>query len=117
MKHQLNIHAHRNNDRTRDLAILDLMHLQQLGLAPGSASVALLRNLWGISQPQVSRRMAAIDALGMYHIENRWGRYLLIELTEHKHRRYIDTRTRRQRWNAVRQQLEDVVDESSSVKM
>lgn len=49
MKHLLNVHAHRDGTPARDRAILDLLHLQQLGIAPGSAPVALLRNLWRIS--------------------------------------------------------------------
>lgn len=109
MKHLLNVHAHRDGTAARDRAILDLLHLQQLGIAPGSAPVALLRNLWHITQPQVSRRMAAIEALGVYHVENRWGRYLLLELTEQRSRRYVDHRTRKERWADVCRQLQDVV--------
>ncbi len=41
MKHLLNVHAHRDGTAARDRAILDLLHLQQLGIAPGSAPVAL----------------------------------------------------------------------------
>lgn len=109
MKHLLNVHAHRDGTPARDRAILDLLHLQQLGIAPGSAPVALLRSIWRVSQPQVSRRMAAVEALGIYHIENRWGRYLLVELTDQRRRRFTDHRTRQERWAAVRRQLQDVI--------
>lgn len=105
----LNIHTHRNGKRARDLAILDLMHLQQLGMAPGTAPVRLLRELWGLSQSQVSRRMAAVADLGVYLVEADWGRYRLIELTPHRQARRLDQRTRAERWETVRRQLREVV--------
>ena len=105
MKPTLNIHTHRNGRRARDLAILDLLHLQQLGLAPGVASVALLKALWGCSQSQVSRRMSAIDGLGMYQVRSGWGRYTLIQPRPEKPAQT----TSRERWETVRQQLREVV--------
>lgn len=101
----VNINAYRNNKRARDLAILDLMHLQQLGLAPGSAPVRLLQELWGLSQSQVSRRMAAIADLGVYRVEAAWGRYRLIELQERRIVRRADQRAMAERYEAIRRQL------------
>jgi DNA-binding IclR family transcriptional regulator len=60
-----------------DQAILDLLQLQSLGMAPGRASVRRLRELWGCHQSTVSRRMAAIAALGVCTVHNRWGSYTL----------------------------------------
>lgn len=105
----LNIHALRTGARARDLALLDLLHLQQLGLAPGAAPVRLLRQLWGLSQSQVSRRMAAVADLGVYRIEANWGRYLLLELEEHRQARREDQRSRANRWDAVLRQLQEVM--------
>lgn len=105
----VNINAYRNNKRARDLAILDLMHLQQLGLAPGSAPVRLLQELWGLSQSQVSRRMAAVADLGIYEVKAAYGKYLLMELTPHRKARRLDQRNRAERWDAVRRQLQEAV--------
>lgn len=105
----INIHDLRNGTRARDLAVLDLLHLQQLGIAPGTAPTSLLRQLWRISQSQVSRRMDAIADLSVYRVEARWGRYLLIELQHQQCARCLDQRTRQQRWDAVRRQLQEVV--------
>lgn len=105
MKPTINIHAHRNGEPGRDKAILDLLHLEQLGIAPGVASVALLKALWGCSQSQVSRRMSAIDGLGMYQVRSGWGRYTLIQPRPEKPAQT----TSRERWETVRQQLREVV--------
>lgn len=58
-----------------DQAILDLLQLQSLGMAPGRASVPRLRELWGCHQSTVSRRMAAVAQLGVCTVQNRWGSY------------------------------------------
>lgn len=50
-------------DIRRDRAILDLLHLRELGRVPGLVATNELQLLWGCSQPQVSRRLAAIDQL------------------------------------------------------
>ena len=39
------IHPLRNGNVTRDRAILDLLHLEELGLVPGSVTVRQLREL------------------------------------------------------------------------
>jgi DNA-binding IclR family transcriptional regulator len=91
----INIHAHRNGSPGRDKAILDLLHLQELGLAPGSVTVEQLRELWGLSQPQVSRRMAAIHQLGIYWIRSDWGRYRI----------HTGHERRAQRFEAIRQRI------------
>jgi len=105
MRPTLNIHTHRNGTVKADRAILDLLHLEQLGIAPGVASVALLKALWGCSQSQVSRRMTAIDGLGLYRIRSGWGRYTLIQPRPEKPAQT----TSRERWETVRQQLREVV--------
>ncbi len=106
MKPTVNIHALRDGEPGRDKAILDLLHLEQLGLAPGVASVALLRALWSCSQSQVSRRMSAIDNLGLYRIRSGYGRYTLIQPRTYKPQAEL---TSRERWEAVRQQLQEAL--------
>lgn len=58
-----------------DQAILDLLQLQSLGMAPGRASVRRLCELWDCHQSTVSRRMAAVAQLGVCTVQNRWGSY------------------------------------------
>lgn len=106
MKHTINIHALRDGTVNTDRAILDLLDLEQLGVAPGVASVALLKVLWGCSQSQVSRRMSAIDGLGLYQVRSGWGRYTLIQPRPCKPK---DGPTSRERWEVVRQQLREAV--------
>ena len=89
------IHPLRNGNVTRDRAILDLLHLEELGLVPGSVTV---RELWGCSQPMVSRRMTAIHQLGMYWVSAGWGRYKVFSTHER----------RAQRWELLRRQLREV---------
>ena len=93
------IHPLRNGTAARDLAILDLLQLEELGLAPGCVTVQRLRRLWGISQPQVSRRMAAVHELGVYWVQPGGGQYQLLTS------RPI---TAAERWEAVRRQLQEV---------
>ena len=51
-----------------DRAILDLLELQELGMAPGILTTAQLRTLWRCSQSMVSRRLHAIDRLGTWQL-------------------------------------------------
>ena len=97
----INLHRLRSNKPGRDKAILDLLHLHQLGYAPGRPSVQLLMNLWDVSQPQVSRRMAAIRKLGVLWVEPGCGFYRLTDESAE--------RCRRARWDAVRQRLQQEV--------
>lgn len=89
------IHTLRDGTAGRDRAILDLLHLEELGLLPGSVTVQELRELWGCSQPMVSRRMAAIHQLGRYWVSAGWGRYKVFSTHER----------RAQRWELLRQRL------------
>lgn len=110
----LDLHRLRNGDNSRDIAIIDLLHLRQLDLAPGRIPVALLRNLWGLSQPQVSRRMAAIGALGVYEVytDNRSG-YVIRKPHLHSQRNSLaDSHITKERWDAARQQLQRLIDQS-----
>ena len=65
----------RTDSRTRDIAILDLLQLEQLGVVPGSIKTERLCSMWNVSQSQVSRRMAAVHGLGIYSVQNGYGRY------------------------------------------
>lgn len=106
MKHHLNIHTIRDGSVNTDRAILDLLELEQLGVVPGVVPVALLKALWKLSQPQVCRRINAIAELGIYQIRPGHGRYTLIQPRPHKPR---PEPTSRERWEAVRQQLHEVI--------
>ena len=106
MRTPINIHALRDGTVNTDRAILDLLELEQLGLAPGVASVALLKVLWSLSQPQVSRRITAIDGLGLYRVRSGCGRYTLIQPRPYKPK---PEPTSRDRWEAVRQQLQEAI--------
>lgn len=97
----INLHRLRNGEPGRDKAILDLLQLHQLGMAPGRASVRTLMQMWGISQPQVSRRMNAIRELGLLWVEAGGGTYRLIERHEE--------RCSRDRWEAMRERLREAV--------
>jgi hypothetical protein len=61
-------------DIRRDRAVLDLLQLQELGQAPGQVTTAQLRLLWRCSQPQVSRRLAAINSLPGWRVQWQSGR-------------------------------------------
>ena len=58
-----------------DRAIVDLLELQELNLAPGILTTSGLRELWGCSQSQVSRRLSAVAAAGLADITPGWGAY------------------------------------------
>lgn len=89
------------------------------GLVPGRAPVKLLESLWRVSQPQVSRRMAAVAELGLFMVRSDNGCYLLVELSEHRRREQtrdereqaaLDKTRREQaeeaRWAACRERYE-----------
>jgi hypothetical protein len=95
----------------QDKAILDLLHLQELGLAPGRVPVRLLENLWRLSQSQVSRRMSAINNLEVFYVKSDHGFYVLVELSEHRKRKRNEEAhwiAQRKRWEAAKQALQVV---------
>lgn len=97
----VNIYPHilRDGSASRDRAILDLLQLRDMGYAPGSVSVAQLRLMCGASQPHVSRRMSAINRLGIYVVRSGWGRYRLHHPDE----------IRAQRWESIKRRLQEAV--------
>jgi len=109
VKHILNIHALRDGSVNSDRAILDLLELEQLGVAPGVAPVALLKALWNVSQPQVCRRLAAIGELGIYRVRAGHGRYMLIQPRPEPKAKPEPQLSPRERWEAARRQLQEVV--------
>lgn len=98
MRHDHTISRLRDGTAGRDKAILDALHLEELGLVPGSVTVRQLRELWGCSQPMVSRRMAAIHQLGRYWVCSGFGRYKVFSADER----------RAQRWELLRRKLREV---------
>lgn len=62
-----------------DQAIVDLLQLLQLGMVPGLVRTKALRDLWSCSQPMVSRRMAAVHALGVVDVRAGWGGYTVCD--------------------------------------
>lgn len=88
-------HSFRDGSLIRDRAILDLLQLQELGLVPGSIRAQRLQVLWGVTQPQVSRRMAEVDRLGLVAVRSGGRRYRLFTADD----------IRAQRWETVRRRL------------
>ena len=91
-----------------DQAIVDLLQLQQLGLVPGVVSRGELEALWGVTQPNVCRRMQAVHALGICTIRttHRAG-YTICDQPPAPVKakpRPMDPTTARMRWEAARQQ-------------
>ena len=106
MKTLIDIHVLRDGSVNTDRAILDLLELEQLGIAPGVAPVPLLKALWKLTQPQVCRRINAIGELGIFRVRAGHGRYTLIQPRPYKPK---PQPTSQERWEAVRQQLQDVI--------
>ena len=119
MRHDHTISRLRDGTAGRDTAILDALHLKELGLVPGKAPVKLLETLWRVSQSQVSRRMAAVAELGLFMVRSAHGFYLMVELSEHRRREQtreereqaaLDRARREQaeeaRWTACRERYE-----------
>ena len=73
----MNITHLRDGTPARDRAILDTFELLEAGLAPGWVATADLMARWSRSQPQVSRRLAAVNRLGIVHATAEHGRYYL----------------------------------------
>jgi hypothetical protein len=99
MKQSIDVHGLRNGTLARDRAICDLLELRQLEHIPGSVSVQSLKALWDASQPQVSRRMAAIHQLGIYSVKSAWGCYRLFTPDE----------IRAKRWETMRRRMKQAV--------
>lgn len=106
-----------------DRAIVDLLELQELDLAPGMLTTSGLQELWGCSQSQVSRRLAAIDRLTHWSVQGwqggREGFWLaprlapapvLPEPAQRPRRQHPRERpSPRERWEALRSQWREVV--------
>ena len=108
MNHHPTIHDLRSAGN-KDAAILDLLHLLELHEPPVRLRVDYLQGLWQCSQPQVSRRIAAINELGYCRAENVWGSYQLsIEPPASAPERSSLLQTSRQRWAALQQQWQEV---------
>ena len=58
-----------------DRALLDYLTLVHLRANPGMVTVRDLRERWGCSQSQVSRRINALAAAGLADITPGWGAY------------------------------------------
>lgn len=94
-----------------DQAILGLLQLQSLGMAPGRASVRRLCELWGCHQSTVSRRMAAVAQLGVCTVQNRWGSYTLSDerpVTRRPQRLRPHGAVAAQRWENLRRRWREV---------
>jgi hypothetical protein len=61
--------------RLPDATILDYLELAALAPDPSAIPVATLRERWGCSQSQVSRRLSAVAAAGLADITPGWGAY------------------------------------------
>ena len=58
-----------------DQTLLDYLTLVTLAPTPGTLPVATLRERWGCSQSQVSRRINAVARAGLVDITPGWGAY------------------------------------------
>ena len=58
-----------------DQTLLDYLTLVTLAPTPGSLPVTTLRERWGCSQSQVSRRINAVARTGMVDVTPGWGAY------------------------------------------
>ena len=95
-----------------DHAIVDLLQLIALDMAPGRIRTRALIELWDCHQCTVSRRMAAIAELGVFTVRSSWGRYTIStekakvkRLPRYRH----DPQAARQRWENLRQRWQEVV--------
>jgi hypothetical protein len=61
--------------RLPDATILDYLELAALAPDPGMVTVRDLRERWGCSQSQVSRRINAVARTGLVDITPGWGAY------------------------------------------
>ena len=104
----------RDGTSARDRVILDTLELLESGLVPGWVGTAGLMARWGTSQPQVSRRLAAVSRLGIVHATAEHGRYYLrrpAAMNERRQRR-LSRRpdpARVARWERLRQSLKPVL--------
>jgi hypothetical protein len=115
----VNITHLRDGTPARDRAILDTFELLEAGLAPGWVATADLMARWSRSQPQVSRRLAAVNRLGIVHATAEHGRYYLRRSkhagsTRRRARRRLDPE-RAARWELLRAKLAAPCDELSTV--
>jgi hypothetical protein len=113
MRHRHPISRLRDGSTGRDKAILDALHLQELGFIPGKVPVRLLESLWHVTQPQVSRRMAAVAELGLYYVKSAHGAYVVAQLTSQRNQEAAREQeelnswaARRERYEAIRRQLQ-----------
>ncbi len=109
MKPSITIHTLRDGSIGVNRAILDLLELEQLGVAPGVVPVALLKALWKLSQQQVCRRINAIAELGIYQVRPGHGRYTLIQPRPIRPAPKPPQLSPSERWEAARRQLKEVV--------
>ena len=115
----MNITHLRDGTPARDRAILDTLELLEAGLVPGRAATADLMARWSRSQPQVSRRLAAVNRLGIVRVTAEHGRYYLRRSehagsTRRRTRRRLDPE-RAARWELLRAKLAAPCDELSTV--
>jgi hypothetical protein len=68
-------------DQEPDQVLLDYLTLAHLAPSPGAIAVQDLRSRWHCSQPQVSRRLAAVHRAGLAEITPGWGAYQVHEVT------------------------------------
>jgi hypothetical protein len=109
---RVRVHAIRQQGQHHDRALVDLLHLKELGYVPGAVKTAALMQLWSCSQPNVSRRMAAINDLGVVTVVSSWGRYHVIDerpaVTRPRPKR-VPSEQLAERWEAVRQKLRELL--------
>lgn len=116
------IHGLRRLHPDSDLSILDLFHLLELGLVPGAVGTAYLRQLWRCSQPNVSRRIRALEGLGVFGVRSTHGAYVVTDRaaaawvpdpavqTQTRTARRPRAQSRAERWDAARARVAAVLE-------
>lgn len=70
-------HLREGSGLRNDRAIADSMELLERGMVPGSVKSRKLEELWNTSQSTVSRRLTAVNALGLVSVVAKGWRYRL----------------------------------------
>ena len=63
-----------------DQVLLDYLELATLARDPGLVPTEVLKQRWGVTQPNVSRRLNRLAAEGLADITATWGGYQIHEL-------------------------------------
>jgi hypothetical protein len=104
------LRRHSTPSLARDRAIVDLLEMIQLDMAPGIVTVAGLMTLWDCCLPQANRRLRAIHALPGWRVQREAGPYACIWIGPCLQTAPPRPLSTRERWERVREALRGGVD-------